>query len=241
MLWTFDVPMLAAKLYNEEEDLWDNYTVVIRPIDSDIYKIKHLDQSVDIGSGPIMGSALFSSGRALDPSTLPKRMTVTSTVGPVPKGKMQLPDIMQPIASNIVHVRVKDIIEGLEPDTHQFVPVTLEWKGGEPVAESYFFFAPCIRLFALDHARSKPDVRLYPDKPGFINPRDDVPLAYLKGGPRGAGFAPVFHRSRVGGAQIFGAGDIGSSMLMITDAVKQAFDAAGVTGPVYFGPYALSD
>ena len=241
MLWTFDVPWLHAVLENEEEGVTDDYTVVINPIDGDFTEIRLLDETVDIGSGPIMGSSEFRSGRPVDPATLPTRLLVTSTVGPVPKGKIKLPDFMIEGFANIVNARVKDIIEGIEPDTHQFVPVALEWKGGEPVKEDYFFFAPCTRLFALDHALSKPVVDLFPDKPGFINPRDDVPLAKLRGKPRKTGFAPVFHRNRVGNAHIFGAGDIGSSMLMITDEVKNAFEAAGITGPVYHGPYALSD
>lgn len=241
MLWTFDVPMLHAELWNEEEGITDDYTVVINPIDGDLTAVKRIDETIDIGAGRISRVDNFVAGRAIDPTHLPTRLLIESSVGSVPRGKLKLPDVMWERFATIVHARVKEIIEGLEPDTHQFVPVALEWKGGEPVDEEYFFFAPCTRLFALDHALSKPEVKPLPEGPEFINPRDDVPLAKLSGKPRKTGFAPVFHRSRVGDAQIFGAGDIGSSMLMITDAVKDAFGAASATGPVYHGPYALSD
>ncbi len=241
MLWTFDVPMLGAVLVNEEEGVTDDYTVVINPLDGDLKAVRHVDQTIDIGSGPISPVDNFVAGRAVDPAHLPTRMLITSTVGPVPKGKIKLPDVMIEGFATIVHARVRDIIAKQEPDTHQFVPVTLEWKGEEPVGEDYYFFAPCTRLFALDHSKSGPHMKYFTPHPNVVNPRDDVEAGYLSTKRMKKEFYPVFHRSRVVDAQIFGAGDVGTSMLMITDAVKDAFDDAGVTGPVYQGPYALSD
>lgn len=241
MLWTFDVPMLHAVLENEEEGVTDDYTVVIEPIDGDLEAVRHLDQSIDIGSGPLSPVDNFVAGRRVDATHLPTRMLVNSTVGPVPKGKMKLPSFIQAKHTNIVSALVKEIIERIEPDTHQFVPVTLEWKGGDPVEDNYFFFAPCIRLFALDHGKSGPQMKYFTPHPNVVNPREDVEAGYLSIRKMKKSFYPVFHRSRVGNAQVFGAGDIGTSMLMITDTVKNAFDVTRITGPVYQGPYALSD
>lgn len=49
MLWTYYIPTLAATLYNEEEDVTDNYTVVLNTIDGDFSKLTLFDETIDIG------------------------------------------------------------------------------------------------------------------------------------------------------------------------------------------------
>lgn len=168
-------------------------------------------------------------------------MLLTSTVGGVPRGKLQLPDVITTRGATIVSGGVKDIIEGIEPDIHQFVPVSLEWKGGEAVNGDFFFFAPCTRLFALDHARTQPALVEFPDNPIFKNPRKDVSLAMLQNECKSPDFGPVFHKCIVKDKHVFGAVDIITGMVLISNQVKQAFEAAGIAGPIFYGPYAFSD
>lgn len=38
----------------------------------------------------------------------------------------------------------KDLIDELEPETHEFFPLALQWKNGDPIEDKYYLFSPLL-------------------------------------------------------------------------------------------------
>jgi len=77
------------------------------------------------------------------------------TSGYIEKKKKRIPAIMSPWACWVVSQQVKDIIEGLKPGKHQFLPVRLRnGKRGEPLESPYYIMRILPVIEAVDVDRS---------------------------------------------------------------------------------------
>jgi hypothetical protein len=54
----------------------------------------------------------------------------------------------------LVSVKLRDLIEELEPGVHQFQPIELIWKKDESHAADFFWFNPCNRVDGIDRTHS---------------------------------------------------------------------------------------
>ena len=126
-----------------------------------------------------------------------------------------------------VSERTKQLIEGLEPDVHQFVPVEYVDRRGIFLENRYWFVA-CNRIDSLDRQHTTMIFR--PGK-GWMNPI----VAKRLGEPIPPHLDPkipaklVFRLDQIGSAHIWHDKFLGSGEF-ISDAMASAFKEAGITG-----------
>lgn len=214
MIW-----MLLEKGVSTGDD--DGFAVYFEPLDGDIDKVETFDTSIDIGNWALLPSEAFASGRRVHEEHLPTRIRPSLSRGHPKKSAVNLPDYFDVEHGQAVSDRFRQIVERLEPDTHQFVPVDLVWKSGEVVETPYFWFIPTVRLFALDPEQTTPELT----EAGFFRistSTDD--------------WGMVFRSSIVANHHVFCTGEM-SDYIFITDALKTALEEAGIKGARYRGPY----
>ncbi|WP_415156263.1 imm11 family protein, partial [Maritalea sp.] len=69
-------------------------------------------------------------------------------------GKRDLGDFQKMASHFLVSVKLRDLIEELEPGVHQFQPIELIWKKDESHAADFFWFNPCNRVDGIDRTHS---------------------------------------------------------------------------------------
>ncbi|WP_425462422.1 imm11 family protein [Maritalea mobilis] len=115
----------------------------------------------------------------------------------------------------LVDEKFKDVVDELEPDTHQFFPVELFWSDGSSAGQRYWFF-PCNRLDTVDEERTTKKRRGKLWHPGRDFENDGQ---------------FVFNRSQINGHHIwidrFMVGIIG---ILMSNQMHDALLAEGVTG-----------
>jgi hypothetical protein len=123
------------------------YNMAIRPtllgrgvdqLDGDFSKVKLVDYTRDGG----MLNDTLGSGRPVKTEFMPTRMFWDEAAGPIPDFELSL-------ALNISE-RARVLIERLEPDVHQFIPVDYFLSDGT-LAEKRWFLVPCHRIDSTDH------------------------------------------------------------------------------------------
>ncbi len=87
-------------------------------------------------------------GLRINTENLPTQMQVKGR-------KRTLPDFFIVAMGQVVSPKLKALIEQLDPDVHQFEPVTLTWKD-RSVAGEWFWFIPARRLKSLKEDQLNP-------------------------------------------------------------------------------------
>ena len=105
----------------------------VEPLDDNINAVEVADPTPD-GGLPLNRTYAKHCGRAVLAETLPKRMQWAS------RGGAPMPDFDNGLILNVSE-RARDVIEGVEPGVHQFVPVDYFRPSGEELGRRFFLFA----------------------------------------------------------------------------------------------------
>ncbi|WP_432283705.1 hypothetical protein SLT36_17615 [Aminobacter sp. BA135] len=179
------------------------YSYVYRALDGDVSKIQAADLSRDVGIRIRPGYSYY--GRPVEATYIPTTIELT---GP----KRPIPDIYDAFVLT-VSAKVKDVIESLEPGVHQFFPIEYVWNDGSHAADR-FWFVPCNRLDTVDRAKTTFEFRN---------------VWFLDGSKNEL----VFNRSQIGNHHVWIDKFIVMPTPAISEALKAALDAAGITGAHY--------
>ncbi|CAN7321583.1 hypothetical protein LJR098_001654 [Rhizobium sp. LjRoot98] len=179
------------------------YSYIYRALDGDVDKIRPIDVTRDVGVRIRPNYSYY--GRPIEVAHVPTKIELS---GP----KRPILDIYDAFGL-AVSVKIKDVIENFEPNVHQFFPIEFVWEDGSHAAHR-FWFVPCNRLDTVDRAKTTFEFRN---------------LWFLDGSKKEL----VFNRSQIGGHHVW----IDKFIVMpnpgISEALKAAFDAAGITGAHY--------
>lgn len=179
------------------------YSYIYRALDGDVEKIRPVDITRDVG---VRIRPIYSyCGRPFEATYIPTKIELTGPKRPV----LDLYDAY----GLSVSAKVKDVIERFEPGVHQFFPIQFLWKDGQLAADR-FWFVPCNRLDTVDRAKTTFEFRN---------------LWYLDGSKKEL----VFNRSQIGNHHVWIDKFIVMPTPAISEALKDALDAAGVTGAHY--------
>jgi hypothetical protein len=113
----------------------------VEQLDGDFAKVRFVDNTPDGG----MLNIILGSGRPVKTEFMPTRMRWDEAAGPIP-------DFEISHALNISE-RAKALIERVEPDVHQFIPVDYLLRDGK-LAEKRWFLVPGHRIDSTDHDRT---------------------------------------------------------------------------------------
>ena len=80
-------------------------------------------------------------------------------------------------AALMIPQRIIDIIEDIEPGAHQYFPVKLLLKSGEPEPEPYFILNVCTLIEALDREASNVGLQCLPEERHEARPWSKVAIA----------------------------------------------------------------
>ncbi|WP_420414516.1 imm11 family protein [Roseibium sp.] len=111
-------------------------------LDGDSSKIQYVDTTPEKGHNPQFKPGRLYSGRAVKADHVPTRIEWCSKKHP-PYDVFILQGLI------VVSDTFKDIIEGLEPEVHQFFPIEVVYKDDSPARQMYFFNI-CNRLDTMD-------------------------------------------------------------------------------------------
>lgn len=151
---------------------------VNKNLDGDVLAVRALDETPEPGLRLNSGIAAVISGRAIDPTHLPTRMRIGG-------GRRAVTDHGRDNGLIFISERFKTLIEGLEPDVHQFFPVALVNRKGDHLAD-HWFWVVCNRIDSVDRtlttailwrgvlwrpARDLPDEELPPGTDRTLRPK----------------------------------------------------------------------
>lgn len=174
---------------------------MVRALDGDLKQIQPLDMSDD--GGARIRASRSHCGRRLDETFVPRRIKVD---GP----RRTLTDVYDGLGF-LVNDKFREILEELEPNVHQFIPIELFWQDGSKAADK-FWFVPCNRIDSLD--------------------RDHTTLPF---GNRiwfqGQGGTYVFSRAKIGNRHAWVDKHLpAADYVIISDEFHRRLLASGVTG-----------
>lgn len=176
----------------------DSPAVFYEPLDGDMKKVKLVDTSVDFGKWGIQRMEQWASGRWVDPTLVPTRLTMTSSHGGrLKRDATVVPDFIHCLFAQLVSANFRSVVEQYDPDQHQFLPVRMEWKSGEWVGKDYFWMAPGNRVFAMDVIKTQPPMIELRSGPDWHNPRPDRPAKRFAIGEPINTWTPVFIRDEI--------------------------------------------
>ncbi|QDG76858.1 DUF1629 domain-containing protein [Labrenzia sp. PHM005] len=115
-------------------------------LDGNPRKIEYIDTTPEKGDNPLFEPGDLYSGRAVKGDHVPTRIEWSNKKHP-PYDVFRLEGLI------VVSDTVKDIIEELEPDVHQFFPIAVVYKDGS-LARQMYFFNICNRLDTMDRERA---------------------------------------------------------------------------------------
>ena len=177
--------------------------------DGDLRKTEYVDRTKDgrsIGFDFEPGKKRL--GRALKLENIPTKFRWGGAAE-------RMPDMMLTHSVMLASDKVRNIIEELEPGVHQFFPLETWAKGNKP-AQRMYLMNICNRLDSVDHQKTtKPfdrGIAWRNEKPGDL----------------------VFSLSQISIHKLWHDKHIFDNMYFV-DEVKDAFEAANVTGVKYFG------
>lgn len=182
-------------------DNQETYSYDLDVLDGDIEQMKPIDLTQDDGAK--IRSISVNMGRALDVEFAPSRVQIG---GP----KRALADLYHGFAF-FVDSKFKSVLEDLEPNIHQFIPIEFVWSDGTH-ASNKFWFVPCNRIDSLD--RKKTTI-----------PFGNTIWKMSRGGEM------VFSRSQIGGRHAW----VDKHMpvmdgVWISDVFAERLRSAGITG-----------
>lgn len=220
----------------------NGYGYGLEAIDGSMSTVRAEDQAVDFGYKGQIAVNWFSYGRRISLDHLPTRWRVINSSGkPVARSRIDLPDLDSSNGATIVSQRFRDIVEGLEPGVHQFVPVSILFAGNEEETRPFYIMVACRRvLLSLDVGRTRPPMRQFPERPELVKPDPAKPLHFFASGSSTTEWAPVFRRAAVEGLHLFCAADF-ENQHFVSDDLRQALEASGMRGMKFLGPYPSVD
>jgi len=113
-------------------------------LDGYLNNIHVLDETPDGGTGLFSGGSV-ASGRAVETANFPTKMRWEG-------GVRALPDFDDHHCLNVSE-KAKDLIEQIEPNVHQFIPVEIINDRGKRIGRR-FFLVVCNRVASLDHEKT---------------------------------------------------------------------------------------
>jgi hypothetical protein len=157
----------------------------------------------------------FQQGLPVETDFLPKQLKWGH--GELKKG---LPDFLKHHSIFIASENLRRVVDEYEPGVHQFSPVEIVWKnGGSSIP--YYWFYPCNRIDSINDALSTFDFNEYGGRPKR--------WLYRPGGKL------VYDLQKIGGTHLWlDRGYFSTDGIMISEALKNAFEANGLTGILYF-------
>ncbi len=194
------------------------YSVDIDLLNGDWGKNQLEDMSVDIGRKPLSRPDFYQSGRRLKTDFLPTKAKRSGA------GKQPIEDFKDVRLAQICSGAFRDLVVKFDPGVHQFEPLKILDRDGEPEKRNFFWFFPCVRLHALDPDRVIPPLNAL----GYYDmtiPPDDWNF--------------VFRREIVGDHDVFCTAEV-FNLIFVSDRLKQAIEIAGFSGIRFAGPYDLS-
>lgn len=149
------------------------------------------------------------------PDGLPKQLVWGH--GAMKKG---VADFLKHSSIFIASENIRRLVEAHEPGVHQFVPVEIVWKGGAaPIP--YYWLYPCNRIDSINDALTTYDCREH--KPGVRS------WSHKPGGKI------VYDIGKIGNVHMWlDRGYHNTDGIMISQTLKNAFEAARLTGILYF-------
>ncbi|WP_305986462.1 imm11 family protein [Roseibium sp. MMSF_3544] len=115
-------------------------------LDGDPRKIEYVDTTLDMGDNPLFEAGRMYAGREVKPEHIPTKMMWSSK-------KHRPYDVFMQRGLILVSQEFKDIVEKLEPSTHQFFPIEVVYKDGSHARPMYFFNV-CVRLDTMNRAHA---------------------------------------------------------------------------------------
>jgi hypothetical protein len=213
-----------------------------QPLDGDMSKVRPVDRSVDFGFPEQFGANWFRYGRRVSLDHLPTRWRAINSSGrPVARSRIDLPDLDSTHRASIVSQRFREIVERFEPGVHQFEPFRAVFARDEEEDRPFFIMVPCQRVvISLDHERTRPPMRQFPERPELMKPDPAKPLHFFASGTSTTDWAPVFLREAVAGRHLFCTADF-SGYLFVSADLREALEGAGLQGTTFLGPYPVTD
>lgn len=104
------------------------------------------------------GSDGLEWGLPVEGDYMPKRVKKN---GP----RREVPDFVKCFGMALVSEKFRQVVEGLESNTHQFLPVEVYWGEGNPVEGKYYWFVVCNALDSIN--REHTDAPSIDEKFGF--------------------------------------------------------------------------
>jgi hypothetical protein len=220
----------------------DGYGYGWQPLDGDMSKVRPVDRTVDFGFPEQFGAMWFRYGRWIAREHLPTLWRAISSSGkPVPRARLDPPDIESTHLADIVSQGFRDIVERFEPGIHQFEPFPIVHANGErDERPRYLMIAGQRVVISLDQTRTRPPMRQFPERPDLIKPDPAKPLHFFARGTSTTDWAPVFLREAVAGRHLFCTADFSGTLFVSAD-LRGALEEAGMRGATFLGPYAVTD
>ncbi|TDQ63696.1 hypothetical protein ATL17_1703 [Maritalea mobilis] len=100
-----------------------------------------------LDDGMVIHQSAEYQGLPVDMSGLPKRVRWGG-------GKRDLGDLQITADHFLVSPKLRDVIEKLEPEVHQFQPAEIIWEKDDSHAADFFWFNPCNRVDGIDQTHS---------------------------------------------------------------------------------------
>jgi hypothetical protein len=186
-----------------------NVTLSAQFLDGDIRKTEYVDRTKDVLSvGFSFKTGEKRLGRVLKPDNIPTKFRWGGSAA-------RMPDVVLAYSVILVNDKVRDIVEALEPGIHQFFPLETLTRGDVPGPRMYLMNI-CNRLDSVDRAHT---TRVLERGHSWKTNQNPETL--------------VFSLAQIGEAQLWHDKHLFDTLL-ITDAVKEAFDSAKVTGFTYW-------
>lgn len=149
-----------------------NYYPDFQALDGDMGNIECEDMTPD-GGKDIRKGECTDAGRRLKAENVPTKIEWRS--------KSKVPDLTSPYIAMAVTERFRQVVEDLEPNVHQFLPLQYVDRKGEPLAQRWYFI-PCNRIDSVDRKHTTMILykgaiwvpydsieRVYPDDPVLQN------------------------------------------------------------------------
>ncbi|MCR5856442.1 DUF1629 domain-containing protein [Mesorhizobium sp. J428] len=171
------------------------------------FEFHPVTNSVRLEDGTWVDKSSVYQGLPVDTANLPTKIKIGG-------GKKMPADLMQH-SYFFVSDKLRQVIEGLEPDVHQFAPVELVWKDGKHAA-SYFWFYPCTRIDCMDREHTTHEFR---EKSGLWMNRP--------------GGSCVVSLERVTGRHVWIDPRLSGRYPFVSEAFRQATTDAGIRGIGY--------
>ncbi len=151
--------MAVYTIYDDrnEDEASGNYGYVNETLDGDFstafpvgdYNFHPVTKAARLDDGTRLKKISSYQGGPVDMNGLPKRVRWGG-------GERDLGDFQITASHFLVSGKMKDAIEALEPDIHQYQPVELIWEDDSHAA-NFFWFNPCNRIDGMDREHTTHD------------------------------------------------------------------------------------